>query len=94
MPAPPTPAVDAGAPALPPVSQDCLDVAGHIAEVLISEAKDDQQKAQLEQEKTKIIRRSAEACTRDGWKPEVRTCFLKAAKTEQMQICAKDLAAP
>ncbi len=93
---PPTPtaAVDAGADALAPVSQDCLDVSGHIAEVLISEAKDDQQKAQLEQEKTKIIRRSAEACTRDSWKPEVRTCFLKATKTEQMQVCAKDLVAP
>ncbi len=90
----PTAAVDAGVDALPPVSQDCLDVSGHIAEVLIAEAKDDQQKAQLEQEKTKIIRRSAEACTRDAWKAEVRACFLKATKTEQMQTCAKDLAAP
>ncbi len=99
-PAPPPPATspaavaDAGVDALPPVSQDCVDVSAHIADVLISEAKDPTQKATLEQEKTKIIRRSAEACTRDSWKSEVRACFLKATTADQMQTCAKDLAGP
>jgi hypothetical protein len=91
--APPT-AVDAGVDALPPVSQDCVDISAHIATVLIAEAKDPSQKATLEQEKTKIIRRSAEACTRDGWKPATLACFTKATTTEQMQVCARDLAAP
>ena len=85
---------DAAIDALPPVTQDCVDVAAHIAETMIAESKDPQQKAFIEQEKTKIIRRSAEACTRDNWKPAVLACFLKATTTEQMQICAKDLAAP
>ncbi|MBL0214486.1 MAG: hypothetical protein IPQ07_11420 [Myxococcales bacterium] len=91
---PPTAVTDAGVDALPPVSQDCVDVSAHIADVLISEAKDPTQKATLEQEKTKIIRRSAEACTRDSWKAEVRACFLKSTTADQMQTCAKDLAGP
>lgn len=96
-PGPPTPppaGAGSGSDALPPVSQPCLDVSGHIAQTLIGEAADPAQKAAMEQEKEKIIRRSAEACTRDNWKPEVRKCFLDAKNTEQMQICAKDLAGP
>ncbi len=83
-----------GSAALPPVSQPCLDVSAHIAEALIVEAADPGQKAAMEQEKTKIIRRSAEACTRDAWKPTVMKCFLDAKTTAEMQICAKDLAGP
>ncbi|MBA3459809.1 MAG: hypothetical protein H0T46_07600 [Deltaproteobacteria bacterium] len=88
------PPVDAAIDAPPPVSQDCVDIAAHIADTMIAESKDPQQKAFIEQDKTKIIRRTAEACTRDSWKPEVLACFRKATKMEQMQICAKDLAAP
>ncbi len=83
-----------GSAALPPVSQPCLDVSGHIADTLIAEAADPAQKATMEQEKTKIIRRSAEACTRDAWKPTVMKCFLDAKTTAEMQTCAKDLAGP
>ncbi len=93
----PPPVADAagsGSAALPPVSQPCLDVAGHIADALITEAADPAQKAAMEQEKTKIIRRSAEACTRDGWKPAVMKCFMDAKSTAEMQVCAKDLAGP
>lgn len=88
------PPADAAIDAPAPVSQDCVDVASHIAETMIKESKDPQQKAFIEQEKTKIIRRSAEACTRDNWKPEILACFKKSTTTEQMQVCAKDLAPP
>lgn len=95
-PGPPTLADGAGSgsAALPPVSQPCLDVSGHIADTLIAEAADPAQKAAMEQEKTKIIRRSAEACTRDAWKPPVMKCFIDAKTTAEMQSCAKDLAGP
>lgn len=83
-----------GSAALPPVSQPCLDVSGHIADALIAEAADPAQKAAMEQDKTKIIRRSAEACTRDAWKPPVLKCFMDAKTTAEMQVCAKDLAGP
>lgn len=95
--APPA-AVDAGVAAPPDAppepSQPCLDMATHLADVMLSEAKDPAQKAALEQDKTKIIRRAAEACTRDAWKPAVLQCFAKATTTEAMQICARDLAGP
>lgn len=96
-PASPPPVADgagSGSAALPPVSQPCLDVAAHIAATLIAEASDPAQKAAMEQEKTKIIRRSAEACTRDAWKAEVMKCFTESKTTAEMQICAKDLAGP
>ena len=97
-PTPPAGAVDAGVvapPDAPPEpSQPCLDMATHLADVMLAEAKDPAQKAALEQDKTKIVRRAAEACTRDAWKPAVLQCFAKATNTEQMQICARDLAAP
>ena len=99
-PPPPPAAVDAGVAAptaadeAPEPSQPCLDMGTHLAEVMLSEAKDPAQKAALEQDKTKIVRRAAEACTRDAWKPSVLECFAKATSTEQMQICARDLAGP
>jgi len=95
---PPGAAVDAGVAAPPDAppepTQPCLDMGTHLADVMLSEAKDPAQKAALEQDKTKIVRRAAEACTRDKWKPETLQCFAKATTTEQMQICARDLAPP
>jgi hypothetical protein len=90
----PAVATDAAIDAPAPVSQDCVDIAAHIADAMIAETKDAQQKAFIEQEKTKIIRRTAEACTRDSWKPDVLDCFRKSTTTEQMQVCAKGLQAP
>jgi hypothetical protein len=95
---PPTPpsAVDAGVVAPPPdapikTTQECTDVAAKIADALINEATDPTQKAAMEQEKTKMILRTAEVCTRNAWKPEARSCFLKATTTAQMQDCAQQL---
>ena len=95
---PPGATVDAGVAAPPDAppepTQPCLDMGTHLADVMLSEAKDPAQKAALEQDKTKIVRRAAEACTRDKWKPETLQCFAKATTTEQMQVCARDLAPP
>jgi hypothetical protein len=108
-PAPTQPGSAAGAPtptpALPPdaaapapdafdVTQKCLDVSAHIANVMIEEAKDPSAKAALEQDKTRIIRRAAEGCTRDAWPEAAHTCFMKAETLAAMEICGKDLKAP
>lgn len=80
--------------ALPEVSSQCLAIGAHIADVLIREATDPAQKAALEQDKTKIVRRSAEGCTRDAWSAEAQACFLKAQTVDAMQVCGKNLKAP
>lgn len=97
---PPTAAQGSGAPGAPTpapqpeVSQPCLDVSAHIASVMIAETTDPSQRASLEQEKTKIIRRSAEACTRDAWPDAARACFQQATTVPALQECGKQLKAP
>ena len=88
---PPPAAVDAGVDAPMEVKQACVDTGAHLAQVLIDEAKDATQKAAIEQDKARMIRRVAEVCTRDNWKPEALACFMKATSSEQMDVCAKDL---
>ena len=96
--APAAPALppDAGAPAPDAfdVTQPCLDASAHIAEILIKEAKDPGARAALEQDKTKIIRRAAEGCTRDRWPDAAIACFMKAETVAAMEVCGKDLKAP
>lgn len=92
----PTPPPDA-APAAPDafdVTQPCLDVSAHIADILIKEAKDPGARAALEQDKTKIIRRAAEGCTRDRWPDAAIECFTKAETVVAMEVCGRDLKAP
>ena len=93
--APPPPAVDGGAAAAAPSepTSECLQLGAHIAATLIDSA-EPAQKAALEQERTKIVRRSAEACTRDGWSAESKACFLAATSAPAMQECGKKLRAP
>ncbi len=104
---PPPIAADAGVAAVvvdaavapPPIdametSAPCNDVGVKIATSIIDNAQDPAQKATLTQERDRIVRRVAEACTRDNWSAAARQCFLKAKTAEEMQICGKDLAAP
>ncbi len=93
-PAPPPPDGGVAPDALLVVSQGCIDVGSHVAEILIADAKDPMQKAALEQERAKIVRRSAEACTRDGWSATGQKCFLDAKTSAGMQVCGKNLKAP
>ncbi len=90
-PVPPAPSVDAG---VAGPTDECLQISDHIAEVLIREATDPAQKAGLVQDRTKIVRRSAEGCTRDAWPAAAKTCFLTANTVAALQECGKDLKAP
>ncbi|MDX2089952.1 MAG: hypothetical protein SFX73_19000 [Kofleriaceae bacterium] len=92
-PAPPLDAAAAGPDAFD-VTQKCLDVSVHIADVMIKEARDPGSKAALEQDKTRIVRRAAEGCTRDQWPDTAHACFLKAETVAAMEICGKDLKSP
>lgn len=99
MATPPEPAGDAGGPRAPAdamieVTQPCLAVAVKIADVLIASMTDPAQKAALEQDRTKLVRRTAEGCTRDAWSEPARACFLKATTREQLQLCGRNLQAP
>ena len=95
--APPNPA-DPAAPspviAPPPVNAACSAIAVHVAATLIANATDPAARASLEQERTRIVRRTAEACTNDKWSEASISCFAKATTVDEMQICGKDLAAP
>jgi hypothetical protein len=76
------------------VSAACVEVSAHIAEVLIADVKEPSQRAALEQDRTKIIRRSAEGCTRDAWSDASQKCFANAKTAAAIQVCASRLKAP
>lgn len=75
------------------VTPQCLEVGTKVAEIVVQTAKDDQQRAVFERERTKIVRRTAEACTNDQWSEPVRKCFLDASTQEAMQACGRAAAA-
>lgn len=90
--------VDAGVPAQPPVdamdvSERCLAVSEHVATVLIETVQDPAQKAAYVQDRARIVRRSAEACTRDAWKDEMVACLFAARTQQAVQDCARPKAA-
>jgi len=90
---------DAGAAAVPGdavlvVSDDCLQVAAKIAQIIIDATSDPTQKAALEQDRTKLVRRSAETCMRSSWPAGARKCFLAASTPQQLEACGRELAAP
>ena len=90
-------AVDAGmaAPAdAMEVTAACTDVGVHIAKIVIDSIKDPAQKAALEQDRTKLVRRAAETCTRDAWNEAARGCFLRSKSAPELEACGRDLKAP
>ncbi len=95
-----SPPVDAGVP-LPPAIDDagtkdvsavCTEAAVQIFKVMLGAEADPALKANIEHERTQIIRRAAEACTRDDWSDSVQKCFLKASSRADLQECGKQLA--
>lgn len=104
-PAPVLPALDAGvavapgdaAPAPPDameVSDRCVQLGSHVAEVMISEAEDASKKSVLVQDRARIVRRTAESCTRDAWSAQLITCYLAAKTQATLQACRPPDVAP
>lgn len=75
-------------------SQACIDAAAKITGLMIDNSKDDMLKAQLEQDRTKTVRRVAEACTKDAWPADVLTCITNAGDMTALQACTQKLRAP
>ncbi|MBA3453200.1 MAG: hypothetical protein H0T42_08920 [Deltaproteobacteria bacterium] len=96
----PVAVADAAAGPRPPadameVTEQCVQLGSHVAEVLIAEAEDPSKKSVLVQDRAKIVRRTAESCTRDGWSSELIGCYLAAKTQAKLTACRKpDVAAP
>lgn len=73
-------------------TKECLEVGVAIAELVISSTEDASQKAALEQDRTRLVRRAAEGCTRDGWSEGARKCFLAAKTVAALEACGRELA--
>lgn len=63
------------------MSPGCLNVATHIAQVLINDARDPGLRSTYEQARATMVRTMAEACTKRSWSEETQRCYL-ASKTE------------
>lgn len=91
---------DAAAGARPPadameVTDRCVQLGSHVAEVLIAEAEDPSKKSVLVQDRAKIVRRTAESCTRDAWSAELIGCYMAAKTQAKLTACRKpDVPAP
>jgi len=77
-----------------PVTDRCVTLGSHVAEVLLAEAEDPSKKAALIQDRAKIVRRTAESCTRDAWTEAEIACFLAGKTQVAMQACRKPAATP
>jgi len=76
-------------PAAMVVSDRCVELGSHVAQVLIEEASDPSKKAAYTQDRTRIVRRTAEGCTRDAWTAEMIACFMRGKTSAAMQACRK-----
>ncbi len=97
---PALPALDAGVAApvgdaapTPPdameVSDRCVRLGSHVAEVMINEAEDPSKKSVLVQDRARIVRRTAEGCTRDAWNEKLISCYMAAKTQATLQACRK-----
>lgn len=76
-----------------PVSSDaCVAVGAHIAEIVIASITDEAVKAQQEQDRTRLVKRVAETCTRDKWPDAAHKCFLASKTPEALEACGRTLA--
>ncbi|MDB4963507.1 MAG: hypothetical protein JWP01_3506 [Myxococcales bacterium] len=85
---------DAAAAVPPPVdasevSDRCVGVGTHVADILIEEAIDPATKAAYVQARSRTVRRTAEACTRDAWSEALIGCYLASKTQAAMQACTK-----
>jgi hypothetical protein len=92
-PAPPPPPAGSGSAAgsAAEVSEACTQVGVHYAEVWIGEAKDAQERAALEQDRSVLVRRASLACTQGGWSDDVKACLIAAKTRAEIQQCQKKI---
>jgi hypothetical protein len=71
----------------PDVSATCLDAATNFANVFIAGA-DQTQRASLEQERARLVKRTEEACAAK-WSDGARACYATAKDLKGLEACSK-----
>ncbi len=75
-------------------TEDCTNVAVHITNLVIASIEDSALKAAQEQDRTRMIRRVAETCTKDKWPEAARACFNSGRNAQELETCGRNLAPP
>jgi hypothetical protein len=65
-----------------------------IAEVLIATTADPGLKASYEQDRTNIVRSTAQSCINGKWDEALRACFMAAKTQEEVNTCKGRVRAP
>jgi hypothetical protein len=73
--------------ATPEISATCLDAATNFANVFIAGA-DQTQRASLEQERARLVKRTEEACSAK-WSDSARACYASAKDMKALEACGK-----
>lgn len=76
--------------ATPEVMATCLDAATNFANVLIAGA-DQTQRASLEQDRARLVKRTEEACAAK-WSDSARACYASAKDVKALEACGKIVA--
>jgi hypothetical protein len=79
--------VPADGPPQPQFSEACRLVGMHIAEVIIASATDAGQRSIYEQDRTRMVRTTAEACTTNAWSELAIKCYGKAKTAADLKAC-------
>lgn len=97
-PPPPPTAVQAGSgsgsAALMEVTDQCVAIGAHIARVIVESTTDPAMRSIYEQERTKMIRSTAEVCTTQKWSPEASACYLATKTAAEIKACEQKFAPP
>ena len=72
----------------PAISEACSNVAVHFTDILITNA-DPTQRAFMEQERGKLIQRTALSCARNNWNGDKIKCYTAATKYADLDACNK-----
>ena len=85
---------DASAAVAASASSSCLDIARHVADVMIASAKDTGDRSILEQERDKTVAKSTEACTTQQWSAALRDCYMATQTLLDVNACAQRFVKP
>jgi hypothetical protein len=95
VPPPANPANPADAAAVQPATEltpACIDAAVRFTEIKIAEAKAAADKSAIQQDQAMIVRRMAEACTKQQWSSEVIACYKAASSGADLIACGTKVA--
>jgi hypothetical protein len=93
-PAEPTAGSAADTPPRIAITDDCLQVAVHVAQVIVSNATDAAQKSVYEQERPNMVRKTGEACTTQAWSDAARKCYLGTKAPADITKCEQKFSPP